>query len=247
MTWILIRGLARCAAHWGSFTNELEGRIKTGVIAVDLPGFGVHLNLPGPTAIEQMAQHVLTQIQQQTNSEEKFALLGISLGGMVAAEVAAMVPHQVRQMVLINTSARRFSPFYHRLQPTAYPQLVRALLSLSAESREPVLQALISNRPDLRQQTVAEWLAIQQQFPCKTRAIANQLTAAARYHGRPLNPCEKSLLLVSAGDRLVHPDCSIRMAEAWQVPLNIHPSAGHDLPLDDPEWVINCITRWLAY
>ena len=39
-------------------------------------------------------------------------------------------------------------------------------------------------------------------------------------------------------DRLVSPRCSQRLAAAWKVPLALHPSAGHDLPLDDPDWLL---------
>jgi len=28
--------------------------------------------------------------------------------------------------------------------------------------------------------------------------------------------------------------------------LREHPDAGHDLPLDDPQWVITQITQWAA-
>ena len=45
------------------------------------------------------------------------------------------------------------------------------------------------------------------------------------------------LLLAGAGDRLVDPACSRRLARTWQVPLLEHAQAGHDLPLDDPDWV----------
>jgi hypothetical protein len=39
-------------------------------------------------------------------------------------------------------------------------------------------------------------------------------------------------------DVLVSPQCSATLAHRWQVELRIHPDAGHDLPLDDPAWVI---------
>ena len=38
--------------------------------------------------------------------------------------------------------------------------------------------------------------------------------------------------------------CSLRLASSWAVPLILHLHAGHDLPLDDPEWVIDQIQRW---
>jgi predicted alpha/beta hydrolase family esterase len=54
------------------------------------------------------------------------------------------------------------------------------------------------------------------------------------------------LVLASLGDGLVDPACSWRMAKAWGVELRLHASAGHDLPLDDPEWVARQAADWIA-
>ena len=53
------------------------------------------------------------------------------------------------------------------------------------------------------------------------------------------------LLLQSLGDHLVNPVCSTRIAGHWRWPLVSHPTAGHDLTLDDGEWVIAQIRAWL--
>jgi pimeloyl-ACP methyl ester carboxylesterase len=53
------------------------------------------------------------------------------------------------------------------------------------------------------------------------------------------------LILGSEKDRLVDPQCSRDAAKALLAQLVMHPSAGHDLPLDDPDWVIEQIRNWL--
>ena len=58
-----------------------------------------------------------------------------------------------------------------------------------------------------------------------------------RFHAPEQAPPVPLLLLAGAGDRLVDPACSRRLARTWQVPLLEHAQAGHDLPLDDPDWV----------
>ncbi|MGZ5183361.1 MAG: alpha/beta fold hydrolase, partial [Ramlibacter sp.] len=73
-----------------------------------------------------------------------------------------------------------------------------------------------------------------------------QLWAAARYRAPDRPPAVPLLLLASAGDRLVHPSCSARLADRWEVPLRLHPWAGHDLPLDDPAWVLDHVLSWSA-
>ena len=49
-----------------------------------------------------------------------------------------------------------------------------------------------------------------------------------------------------AGDRLVDPRCTTAIARAWGVPHELHPWAGHDVPLDDPGWVIEQVERFDA-
>jgi pimeloyl-ACP methyl ester carboxylesterase len=54
------------------------------------------------------------------------------------------------------------------------------------------------------------------------------------------------LLLGGQQDRLVNVQCSNTLAQRWHSPLRLHPTAGHDLPLDDAAWVIRQITQWLC-
>jgi pimeloyl-ACP methyl ester carboxylesterase len=75
--------------------------------------------------------------------------------------------------------------------------------------------------------------------------VIRQLAAAARYQapaGAPLMPV---LLLAGAGDRLVSPRCSEALARQWSAPLAVHPTAGHDLPLDDGAWVAGQVKGWI--
>jgi len=40
---------------------------------------------------------------------------------------------------------------------------------------------------------------------------------------------------------LVKSSASRRIAERWKVPLIEHPQAGHDLSLDDPQWIVDLL------
>ena len=73
----------------------------------------------------------------------------------------------------------------------------------------------------------------------------NQLAAAARYKPGEKRPVPDALILASRGDRIVHWRCSSTLEERWQWTMKLHPDAGHDLPLDDPEWIIQQIRNWL--
>jgi hypothetical protein len=51
-------------------------------------------------------------------------------------------------------------------------------------------------------------------------------------------------MINSLGDRLAHESCSTAIASKLSVPLITHPDAGHDLPMDDPEWLISQFKNW---
>ncbi len=72
-----------------------------------------------------------------------------------------------------------------------------------------------------------------------------QLLAAARSLAPAIAPVERVLLLASRHDRLVDVRCSRRLASARQCALAEHPNAGHNLPLDAQEWVVQQVLGWL--
>jgi hypothetical protein len=69
-------------------------------------------------------------------------------------------------------------------------------------------------------------------------AVLAQLLGAARFVPPP--PSELSVRLTfvcSRGDQLVSPRCTRDLSRLYGSPSIEHPWAGHDLPLDDPEWL----------
>jgi len=46
-------------------------------------------------------------------------------------------------------------------------------------------------------------------------------------------------------DQLVNVKCSLKLAQYWQCDIRLHPTAGHDLPLDDGVWVAKQVKDWI--
>jgi pimeloyl-ACP methyl ester carboxylesterase len=152
----------------------------------------------------------------------------------------------VRGCVLINTSLGGLAPFWQRLRPASYPALLGLLRpGLSALRREQAILRLTSNLP-ASAAVAAAWAGYAESAPVARGNVLVQLAAAARYRAGTRAPAVPTLLLASRRDRLVSVECSRRMAHAWGVPLREHPDAGHDLPLDDPAWVVAEVTHWYA-
>lgn len=247
-TWVFLRGLTRESRHWGRFGDEFAQALPgSRVVALDVPGNG-HLNsFPSPTSVPAMVAHCRTQLALR-QVEGPVRLLGMSLGAMVAVAWVQAHPNEVASQVLINTSLRPFSPFYQRLKPANYALLLRLLLSrASDEVWERAVFQLTSNRgADQADAVLPHWLALRAANPVSRSNALRQLMAAARYRAPLQSPAVPTLLLASEHDQLVSVKCSTTLARVWRTPLRVHPSAGHDLPLDDGVWVAAQVRDWLA-
>lgn len=245
-TWIFLRGLTRETAHWGAFPEVFQQAIPDArIVPLDLPGNGRLHRQPSPLTVQEMVAACRSEVAR-LGMPTPVHLLAMSLGAMVAADWARTAPAEIAGCVLINTSFRPFSPFYRRLLPRNYLTVLRmALLPCTAEAAEDTILQITSNHAAQRQAVVADWLAAREQRPVSRANALRQLIAAARYRAPTSAPAGPVLLLSSRQDQLVDHRCSQAIAQAWNRPLLTHPDAGHDLPLDDPQWVAQQVRRWL--
>lgn len=242
--WILLRGLARESAHWGDFPERFADAIPgSRVCLVDLPGNGRHWRLPSPDSIAAMME--FARREEASVSPAPRYLFAISLGGMVALEWLHRYPGEIAGAVLVNTSLRGLSPVSQRLRWRIWPALLATAFQREADGRERAILQLTSRYGADEPGRVEAWAGVCRQHPISWINLIRQLKAAANYRPPPQRPVPPVLLLNSRGDRLVDPACSQAIADHWRVPLATHPWAGHDLPLDDPGWVIAEVSRWL--
>jgi pimeloyl-ACP methyl ester carboxylesterase len=241
----LLRGLAREQRHWGAFPEVLRQRLPAGdsVIARDLPGAGTRCGERSPTSVAAMTQ-ALREGLRADGPPGPYVVVALSLGAMTTMHWAATAAQELHGCVLINSSLAKLSPFWQRLRPGAVPPLLRWLLAASAEARERAVFDISSNQP-FDAAVLAQWVAIAQSAPVSAGNALRQLLAASRFDA-PVRLPVPALVLTSAGDRLVSHRCSQAIARHWQLPLREHPHAGHDLPLDDPEWLADAIAGWWA-
>ena len=244
-TWILLRGLTREKRHWQGFPKQLAEELPDArVIELELPGNGELNGMTSPLNIAAMASHCRV-VLAGLGLPPPYHLLAMSMGAMVATAWAVSQPEEIEACVLINTSFGAFSPVHRRFRPRAWVALLRFLFTRSERAREALIFDLTSRLVDPPEPVVEEWAAIRRSRPVRPGNAFRQLLAAARFRP-PLNPPVKTLILASAGDRLVDPRCSKEIARRWHCALAIHPAAGHDLPLDDGAWVAKEVHDWLA-
>ena len=245
--WVLLRGLTRETAHWGDFPSVLQQALPHAQVhLLDLPGNGARHTERSPATVAGMVADVRAQLQQRA-IPAPVHVLALSLGAMVAVAWAHAAPHELAGLVLVNTSLRPFSPLHHRLLPHNLPSLCRlALGSLPAEAAEREVFRMTCNHSGGQSAAIDRWTQARTQRPVSAGNALRQLLAAARYQAPGQAPRVPVLLLGSAQDHLVSSRCSRAIADAWGCPLQTHPSAGHDLPQDDPAWVARRVGDWLA-
>lgn len=244
--WLLLRGLARESAHWGEFPQRLQQCFPTAKLhTLDLPGTGQFYQQPSPKTISAITASVRQQAFNLGLLERPVTLLAVSLGGMVAWEWMRQHPQEIAGASLINTSFATLNPFYQRLRWQSLGKLASILTEHDRYRRELGVVSLVSNRPEHYQQTADDWRKIQSLRPISAWNSLRQIVAAAQFKPGLHRPEPPILLLNGRGDRLVAPECSHAIHRQWQLELESHPWAGHDLTLDAPDWVAEKLTAWV--
>lgn len=247
ITWIFLRGLSRESRHWGSFPELFaKGVSDAQVFTPDLPGNGSLNTRKSPLHIAEMAESIRAQLIEQ-GVRPPYYLLAMSLGAMVAVAWATRYPEEIQGGVLINTSLRPFSPFYRRLKPANYLRLLKlALLGACDRNWEKTILELTSHKDNHSENLLDHWVAYRREYPVNSQNAFRQIVAAARYRAPLARPPLPILILTSKEDALVDTSCSHQLAMHWNTDFAEHPSAGHDLPLDDGDWVVRQVSLWLA-
>jgi pimeloyl-ACP methyl ester carboxylesterase len=250
-TWVLLRGLGREAGHWGDFAGRLQAALPGGkVLTPDLPGCGAEQGQRPATTVAGLLACVRAAVRK-AEPVGPLRLIGLSLGGMIALEWMRRHPEEVAGAVLINTSVGGVSPPWRRLRPAAAWRLVKAAFSRDVPARERHVYGFTSARPEREAEVVASWTELARARPIRRATAARHLLAAGRFRLPAPEEMRDAvdgscpvLVLVGQRDGMVAPACSLALAERLGAPVRVHATAGHDLPLDDPEWVIAHIAGW---
>lgn len=239
-TWFFFRGLVRESGHWAGFLEKFTAEFPSRkVVAMDFPGTGSRWRERSPASVGEMVEAMRSEfLQKKGGANFAFAL---SLGAMVVTEWMRKYPQDFTGGVFLNTSFGGFSPFFRRLRPGTYPTVLTLFATGHPLKREEKILGLTSNVIDRQAALAREWAVIGTGRPVSKGNAYRQLLAAARFTPPEEKPNQNLLLLNSAGDRLCSPSCTQEIARHWGIGLRTHATGGHDLTLDDPQWVIDQI------
>ncbi len=241
----LLRGLTREAAHWGELPAILAERFPgSKVTCLDLPGSGENRHVRAPLTIDGNVAFLRERYLCPRERDERPVVLSISLGGMIAGAWLARHPEDFESAVLINSSFKGVSPLHHRLKPRALLSVLEVLVKKGAAKEREILR-LVSNEAPLKEERVEAWTRIARDRPVTLAAGLCQLFAAATCRIQDEPPRVPVLILASRGDRMVDVECSRRLSRKWNSVLVEHATAGHDISVDDPSWIVDQIGVFL--
>ena len=99
---VLIPGLGGKGTSWEPFLSSVSEKFRT--LTLDPPGSGAARPLSGPITIRDLARPILDLFDHL--GIEQAPVIGRSMGGMVAQELALLAPHRVSRLVLVSTTGR---------------------------------------------------------------------------------------------------------------------------------------------
>jgi pimeloyl-ACP methyl ester carboxylesterase len=240
---LLLRGLLRESRHWLNFPNELANTLQRPVLSLDLPGCGqLHQLRSASTVPELRAQLQAQWLLRYPEYQQPVDVIAISMGGMLALDWALAAPSQIKSLTLINSSSAGLSPLWQRFKPQNYLNVLQALVTTSNQREQLIWQMTVNSM--INPQILAKWQQWAKECPVTRANALRQLWAASRFRISAIPSCRMQILS-SALDRLVSSECSRALAEKLQAPLFSHATAGHDLPLEDSEWLVARIAEFL--
>ncbi len=244
MNWLLIRGLVRESEHWGEFPKMLEKveGVKR-VVCLDLAGVGTENSRVFLPTVKQAVEDLRSRFQLVRKAkEEDWGILGISLGGMIAMQWTSDYAKDFKKIVVINSSSREL-PFWKRLTPESLLTVGKVFFEEDTVNREKLIINMTSNLRKTDSKLIDSWVSIAQKRKYSKLTAINQLLAAAQF-SLPKNISAEMLVLTSRADKMVSHEGSEEIAKKYKAEIAIHPTAGHDIAVDDPQWIIDQISAW---
>ena len=193
--------------------------------------------LEGET-IAQMATAILAQ------APPEFALIGLSMGGMISLEIVRQAPGRVRKLALLSTSAQPAPPeqtsLFQDMLTQAHSGEAATIISAGLNA---VLHPNNQQDPALRaiNQRMAAALTVDD-FARQANAVRTRIDSRPALAAIAV----PTLVLVGEQDQLTPPALAREMAAAIpQARLVVVPECGHASTLEQPQAVNTALEEWL--
>jgi pimeloyl-ACP methyl ester carboxylesterase len=239
---VFVHGLSGCWPNWLEQLTVFAADHR--VIALDLPGFGHSPGEAGEVSMHGYAELLETLLSQL--GLELATLVGNSMGGLIAAELAASFPDRVERLVLISPAG--ISTYRNRLTTRLMPAITRLQQGLALGAAWTASHAdALATRPRSRELVLAGVVAHPSRLPgplaaeqlrgAGTDGFISALEAIIDFDLRPRLPLISCPTLIVWGtkDRLINVRDADRFAGAIPGARKvIYEGTGHMAMLEQP-------------
>lgn len=239
---LLIMGLAYPAAMWFRLLPELTKEHR--VLRIDNRGAGLTGDVPGaPYSVATMAGDCLAVLDEAGVGAAH--VIGISMGGLIAQELAVTAPERVRSLCLMATHPGI-------AQAVMNPEALALVTSGRADmTPQEAAEASIpfNYAPETSRSLIEEDWAVRLPLACTLAGYTAQVQGTipwSRYEDLP-SLSVPTLVVHGELDALVPPENGRNIA--GRIPgaeLVTIPGANHLLMTDKPDEVSAALTGWLA-
>ena len=240
---VLIRGLASNADHWYCQVPAFSSHFS--VITFDNRGIGRSDITDSPFTISTLADDTVGLMDVLGISRGH--VLGISMGGMIAQELALKYPERVNGLILACTHCggkNAVAP-----DPAVIQNLAASLFSGTEEALQKGLTSLFTERTIKESPSILQrYGEVSRKFPPPAVVLVNQLKAVQGHDTWEKLPTIRNPTLVIAGkeDVLIPPENSKILAE--RIPnarLQILERGGHQFLIEEPDGFNNAVFEFL--
>jgi pimeloyl-ACP methyl ester carboxylesterase len=246
-TLVVLHGLLDSSEGWRALSGQLSGT----VVAIDLPGFG--LSDPAPIgSMAGYAQDVADALAQL--GIDRYALLGHSLGGAVAAALAERSPAAVSALMLLAPAGFGRIGLAELASVPGVRDIVQAALPFALSSRLAVaatFRTMIANgrapEPEIVDRILARAGLLRVGAREALRAIVESGRSPQAFHRRELAYRGPVQVIWGERDRLVPPGHRHGVRRALpQAQIDVWPAMGHHPLCERPGELFCAIRRLLA-
>jgi poly(3-hydroxyoctanoate) depolymerase len=238
---LLLNGFGVSVELWNPLREVLHG-VRT--IAFDPPGIGESPLPPLPVSLRSLA-HLATRLLDHLG-ERTVDVLGVSMGGAVAQELAHRAPERVGRLVLCATSCGLGSLPGH---PLALALLVNPMRNYSRRYARWAAPHMLGGRLRSSPGAAHTYVTLRNSRPPDLRGFVWQMLGTAGWSSLPwLHTLRMPVLVVAGDDDPIVPlrnaqQLAARIPDAW---LHVVRGGGHLFLLESLDEVVPVIEDFLG-
>jgi len=240
---VLIQGLGFDRSGWDPVTRRLQRRFR--LLLVDNRGSGRSEVPKNAFSVTDLARDVVRVLNAAR--VRRGHVVGTSLGGMVAQELAIAHPERVDRLVLACTTPGW--PYAYAMPASSVRLMAETrLLPRAVALRRHVVNGLSPRTVEEHPELVEKLVAHRRRRPSDPASWAAMAAAGARYSGglRQTRIRARTLVLHGSADNVVDPRnaalLAMRIPDARLVML---PDLGHLFFWEDPAGFVDVVTSFL--